>query len=40
MIRHVLKDGTEVKTIEGRLIKADDFRQLYEVIGRIQKGDR
>lgn len=40
MIRHVLKDGTEVETIEGRLIKAEDFRQLYDLIGRIQKGNR
>ena len=37
-IRHVLKDGTEVDSIEGHVISGDEFPQLYEVIGRIVKG--
>lgn len=34
-IHHVLKDGTEVDSIEGHVIKADEFSTLYEVINRI-----
>lgn len=34
-VRHVLKDGTEVPSVEGKVIKADDFRTMYEVIIRI-----
>ncbi len=37
MIRHVLADGTEVDDIEGKVIKADEFSVLYEVINRIRK---
>lgn len=40
MIYHVLKDGTRVDSIEGRVIKAEEFRQLYETIRRIQREDR
>lgn len=36
-IHHVLKDGTEAESIEGHVIKADEFQVLYEVINRIQK---
>ena len=35
MIRHILKDGTEVDSVEGKVIKSDDFRTMYEVIIRI-----
>lgn len=38
-IHHVLKDGTKVDSIEGHVIKADEFQVLYEVINRIQKGE-
>lgn len=37
MIYHILKDGTEVDDITGKVIKAEDFPVLYEVINRIQK---
>lgn len=40
MVRHILKDGTEVKDIKGKVIKASEFRTLYEVINRIQKGKK
>lgn len=36
-IHHVLKDGTEVDSVEGHVIKAADFPLLYEVMNRIQK---
>ncbi len=36
-INHILKDGTQVDSIEGHLIKADEFKVLYEVINRISK---
>ncbi len=34
---HILKDGTEVKDITGHVIKAAEFKVLYEVIDRIQQ---
>ena len=36
-IKHVLKDGTKVDSVEGHVIKASEFKVLYEVINRIQK---
>lgn len=38
MIKHVLKDGTEVPNVAGMVVKAEDFPVVYEVISRIQKG--
>lgn len=38
MIKHVLKDGTEVENISGMVVKAEDFPVVYEVISKIQKG--
>lgn len=37
MIRHILKDGTEVNSIKGVVIKADQFPQVYRVIERIEE---
>ena len=37
MIYHILKDGTAVDSIEGLMIKADDFPVLYETINRIME---
>ena len=40
-IKHVLKDGTQVDSIEGKVIKADQHELLYEIINRMQKeGDQ
>lgn len=39
-IRHVLKDGTEVDSIEGRVIKASEFKVMYEVLNRIKKEEK
>ena len=36
-VRHILKDGTEVESIAGRVIRQEEFPALYEVIGRIGK---
>ena len=39
-IHHVLKDGTKVDSVEGHVIKADDFSVLYEVIDRINRKEQ
>lgn len=40
-IHHVLKDGTEVADIAGKVVKAKDNEQLYEAINRISsEGNR
>jgi hypothetical protein len=36
-IKHVLKDGTQVDDITGKVIKADQYPVLYEAINRMQK---
>ena len=40
MIRHILKDGTEVPDITGHVIKAKEHVVLYEIIDRIAKEER
>lgn len=40
MIKHVLKDGSEVKDISGLVVKAKDNELLYEVINRISQEGR
>ena len=37
MVRHFLKDGTEVKSIAGTVIKREDFETVYRVIEQIEK---
>lgn len=37
MIRHILKDGTEVDDIKGMVIKASEHKVLYEIINKIQQ---
>lgn len=39
-IKHVLKDGTEVTDISGKVIKAKEHSVLYEVINRINEGKK
>lgn len=36
-IHHVLKDGTQVDSVEGHLIMAADHPVLYETINRISQ---
>lgn len=40
MIRHILKDGTEVPDITGHVVMAKEHVVLYEVINSIQKKER
>lgn len=37
MVRHFLKDGTEVESVSGRIITVSEFAELYEVIRAINK---
>ena len=37
MVKHVLKDGSEVKGIEGYVIRMDQFDHLYKVIDSISR---
>ncbi len=39
-VRHILKDGTEVASVAGRVIRQEEFPALYEVIGRIGNGKK
>lgn len=36
-IHHVLKDGTQVDSVEGHVIGAKEFQLLYEVVNRINR---
>ena len=43
MVRHILKDGTEVKDITGHVVKMDDARAVYVLLDHIKEkkqGDR
>ena len=40
MVRHVLKDGKEVKSISGHVIKIDDAQSIYQIIDRINERKR
>lgn len=37
MIKHILKDGTELNSIAGRVIYADDFKRVYQIIERMEQ---
>lgn len=37
MIKHVLKDGRQVESVAGIVIKQEDFNHVYQVIERIEK---
>lgn len=39
-IHHILKDGTKVDSIEGHMIKAEEFKVLYEVINKINEKEQ
>ena len=41
MIRHILKDGSEVKDVSGYVIRMDEFRTLYRLIDVLnEKGNK
>ena len=37
MIKHVLKDGTQVESVAGVVLKKDDFARVYEIVEQIEK---
>ena len=37
-VKHVLADGTVLDDISGHIIKEQDSKQLYEVLGGIMRG--
>ena len=39
MVRHILKDGTEVGTVAGIVIEADEYPTIKEVIRRIERNN-
>ena len=38
MVKHVLKDGTVLDDITGHVVKMEEIPQIYEILGRIEKG--
>ena len=36
MIRHIMKDGTERDSVEGIVIRKDDFPTLYAIFQKIE----
>lgn len=39
MIRHIMKDGSERDSIEGILLKKEDFPTLYAILSKIEVKD-
>ena len=37
MIKHILKDGTEVKDITGHVVKKEDAPMVYDLVERISR---
>ena len=37
MVKHILKDGTELKDIAGHIVKKTDAPILYEIVKRERK---
>ena len=37
MIKHFLKDGTQVESVAGIVIKQEDFPGVYELIDRMNE---
>lgn len=37
MIKHFRKDGTQVESIEGIVLKKDEFKGLYAMLDRMEK---
>ena len=40
MVRNFLKDGKEVKSISGYVVKVDDAQSIYRIIDRINERKR
>ena len=39
MVKHVLKDGTVLDDISGHIVKVEDVKQVYEILGRVSGGN-
>lgn len=39
MIKNFLKDGSEIKDLNGHVVKETDAPELYRILDRIQKGE-
>ena len=37
MVRHFLKDGTQIESVEGIVIKREDFKGVYEILEQVEK---
>lgn len=37
MVRHFRKDGTQIDSVEGIVIKQEDFKGVYEILEKIEK---
>ena len=37
MVRHFRKDGTQIESVEGIVIKREDFKAVYEILEKIEK---
>ena len=37
MVRHILKDGRELKDIRGHIVKAEDAKTAYKVIDELNE---
>lgn len=37
MVKHVRKDGTQVDSVAGVVLKKDDFARLYAIVEQIEK---
>lgn len=37
MIKHFLKSGTQVESVSGVVLKQEEFKRFYDLIGQIEK---
>lgn len=37
MIKHILKNGQQVDSVEGIVLKSDDFPRIYELMDQINE---
>lgn len=37
-IKHVMKDGTVLQSIEEHMVKFEDVKEFYTILGRITEG--
>lgn len=37
MVRHFRKDGTQIDSVEGIVIKQEEFKGVYEILEKIER---